>query len=59
MEKQSIQVKIGGIQYSLKTDEDPQEVEKVARYLDNTINSLTGNTSVTSQTKIAVLDVFC
>lgn len=55
MDKKSITVQIGGLEYSLKTDENPEEVTKVIRFVDEKIRNLTENTSVTSQTKIAVL----
>jgi cell division protein ZapA (FtsZ GTPase activity inhibitor) len=55
MEKKTIQVQISGIDYALKTDEDPGEVAKVIRFVDEKIKSLSDSTKVKSDTKIAVL----
>ena len=54
-EKKSIQVKIFGTDYSLKSDRDSEYVESIARYVDEKIQKLSRSTNVNSQTKIAVL----
>ena len=55
MEKSSIKVQIFGMDYSLKSDKDPEYIRKVAEFVDEKIQRLSTNTNVKSQTKIAVL----
>ncbi len=55
MESKSIRVQIFGMEYSLKSDNSEEYVNEVANYVDSKIKSLSENTSVKSQTKIAVL----
>ncbi len=55
MGKHTLQVEIFGAGYSLKSDQEPEHVEKVARFVDRKIAVLSENTKVKSQTKIAVL----
>jgi cell division protein ZapA len=55
MEKKSIKVQIFGMDYSLKSDKDPEYIKQVAEFVDEKIQKLSTNTNVKSQTKIAVL----
>ncbi len=55
MQKQSIKVQIGGMEYSLKADAGSDYVQRIAAYVDEKFRRLSEKTSVTSQTKIAVL----
>lgn len=54
-EKKTIRVEIDGMDYSLKSDNDPEYVESIANYVNEKIQKLTLKTNVKSQTKIAVL----
>lgn len=55
MDINSIKIEICGVEYSLKSDENPQHVEMIAKHVEDRIEKLSGTTQVTSQTKIAVL----
>ena len=55
MDKNSIKVLICGVEYSLKSDENPHHVEMIAKHVEDRIEKLSGTTQVTSQAKIAVL----
>ena len=55
MDKNSIKVQIFGMDYSLRSDKDPEYVKQVADYVDEKIQKLSTTTNVKSQTKIAVL----
>lgn len=55
MESKSIRVQIFGMEYSLKSDNSEEYVNEVAQYVDTKIRNLSENTTVKSQTKIAVL----
>lgn len=55
MDKNSIKVQIFGMDYSLKSDKDPEYIKQVAEFVDEKIQKLSTNTNVKSQTKIAVL----
>ena len=55
MEKHSIRVNIGGLEYALRSNADPQHVQAVAEYVDKKMRQLSENSSVKSQLKIAVL----
>lgn len=55
MEKRTVKIQIGGIDYSLKSGEEPDYVKKIAQYVDEKIQRLSSYTNVKSQTKIAVL----
>lgn len=55
MDKNSIKVQIFGMDYSLRSDKDPEYVKQVAAYVDEKIQKLSTTTNVKSQTKIAVL----
>jgi cell division protein ZapA len=54
-EKNTIRVEIDGMDYSLKSDNDPEYVESIANYVNQKIQKLNQKTNVKSQTKIAVL----
>ncbi len=55
MEKKTIKVNIWGIEYALKSDADPQYIQKLAEYVDQKIRKLEENIQVKSQLKISVL----
>ena len=55
MDKKTVKIQIGGIDYSLKSSEEPEYVGQIAKYVDEKIERLAANTNVKSQTKIAVL----
>ncbi|HQU72301.1 MAG: cell division protein ZapA [Calditrichaeota bacterium] len=54
-EPKSVHVQIGEVDLSLKTDEDPAYVQKLANYVDSIIQRISGGTNVKSQTKITLL----
>ena len=55
MEKKTIKVNIWGIDYALKSDADPQYVQKIAEYVDQKIRKLEESIQVKSQLKISIL----
>ncbi len=55
MQKRSIKVQIGGMEYSLKADVGSEYVQSIAAYVDEKFRRLSEKTSVKSPTKIAVL----
>jgi len=55
MEKKTIRVNIWGIEYALKSDADPQYIQKLAEYVDQKIRKLEENIQVKSQLKISIL----
>jgi len=55
VDKHAVKVEITGIEYSLKSDKDAEYVQALARYVEEKIEKFSENTSVKSQTKIAVL----
>ncbi len=55
VDKHAVKVEISGVEYSLKSDKDSEYVHALARYVEEKIEKFSENTSVKSQTKIAVL----
>ena len=53
--KTTIRVEIDGMDYSLKSENNPDYVESIAKYVNDKIQKLSQKTNVKSQTKIAVL----
>ena len=54
-EQKSIQVQIGGMDLLLKSDEDPDYVKEIARFVEHKYEMLTSKTNVKSQAKISLL----
>ncbi len=48
-------VNIGGLEYALKSDADPQYIQELAAYIDQKMKKLGAGSQVKSQIKIAVL----
>ncbi len=55
VDKNSVQVQIFGVDYSLKSEEEPEYVRMVAKYVDDKVQRIAHNTNVKSHSKIAVL----
>lgn len=55
MGKESIQVKIFGTEYTLKSDTDIEYVKRVAQIVDEKMQKLAENSTIKSESKLAVL----
>ncbi len=53
--RSSVKVNIGGDIFLLKSDKDPEYVQKIAKLVDDKIKRIAKHTHVRSQAKIAVL----
>ena len=55
METNSIKVKIGGTEYALRSDSDPDYLKELAEFIDNRMRNFEGTANLKSPVKIAVL----
>ena len=55
MNKNRVQVKIGGATYTIVTDDDPEYVENLAEQVNNEIKSICNSNPSLSMTQAAVL----
>ena len=55
MNKNRVQVKIGGATYTIVTDDDPEYVENLAEQVNNEIKSICNSNASLSMTQAAVL----
>ncbi len=55
VEKKTVKVVIFGESYFLKSEKSPEYVEEIAKYVNDKIESIAKQTSVSSQIRIAVL----
>lgn len=55
MNKNRVQVKIGGASYTIVTEDDPEYVESLAEQINNEIRSICNSNPSLSMTQVAVL----
>ncbi len=53
--RESAKVTIFGNDYHIQASENPEYIEKIARYVDGKMRELQGRSTVSSSTKIAIL----
>jgi len=53
--EKSAKVTIFGSDYNIRATEDPEYIERIARYVDGKMRELQGRGTVTSSTKVAIL----